>query len=126
MLSLSQVYLRVHSIMKMVLKHFLIDSKIYSDCSNHSSSFCFEFPAKYDLIDIDTNKKVLGSAIKKSKEGILLQGNVSFELPLNDFEYFFIKEFSKVFTSKSIFISKNKYRKCCHWQNFCQQFSLKD
>ena len=87
------------------------------------SDFCFESPNQYDLLEINSGKKITGSAIKKSKEGILVQGNIFRELYLEDFMIFGRQELINSYSLSAENISSKRYRKCCHWHNLCHQFN---
>ena len=121
-LKLIELYKEIHILFSRVLDNFLIDTGLSDKKVGTLPDFCFEFPNQYDLLEQDAGKKIAGSAIKKSKEGILVQGNIIHELDLEDFLIFSQQEFVSQFSLSLENFSSQRYRKCCHWENLCHQF----
>ena len=122
-LKIIELYKEIHNLFSRVLDNFSINTGLFDKQVGSLPDFCFESPNQYDLLEINSGKKITGSAIKKSKEGILVQGNIFRELYLEDFMIFGRQELINSYSLSAENISSKRYRKCCHWNNLCHQFN---
>lgn len=122
-LKLLEVYRALHSFFSQVLAYFSLETVLHAERTKVLPRYCFDSPNQYDLLTADREKKIGGSAIKKSQAGILVQGSFCCELSLEDFFRQSRKSLIQHWDLESREIPLESVRKCCHWHNLCQQFS---
>lgn len=122
-LKLGDLYYEIHSLVNRVCKYFSVEAELYDECVKALPDFCFDSPNRFDLLSLENGAKLGGSAIKKSKKGILIQGSLAAGFQMELFAEQFLKELKKAFSLKTIQKPIENPRMCCHWRDFCNQFT---
>ena len=125
-LKLGALYYEVHTLVNRVFKYFSVEAVLHEECVKTLPDFCFDSPNRFDLLRLDNGTKLGGSAIKKSKKGILIQGSLAVDFQAKLFADQFLKEMKETFDLESIKTSRENPRMCCHWRDFCNQFTSDD
>ncbi len=111
--SASEVYLHVHRAISVSLAKCGVDTDLLSckkgTCSSISRKVipgqCFLEPVARDVILSATDSKIAGAAIKRTRDGLLLQGTIDMrplpEVNWNFFETLFLTELSAYLGAKS-------------------------
>ena len=78
-LSSAQIYQAIHEALLPAIRQILPDAKLVSleDC--RCGPVCFESPVAYDIIA--GSRKILGGALRRSRQGILYQGSLHASVP---------------------------------------------
>lgn len=79
-----RVYFRVTGFMKELLKKMGYEVVYSTTCSNKVSDYCFDKALSHELVVGKT--KVVGVALLRRKEGILVQGTIMLSLDVSEFE----------------------------------------
>lgn len=122
-LKLSELYYEIHTAINRVFEYFSLDAKLFDQCVKRLPDFCFDSPNRFDLLSLEDGSKLGGSAIKKSKKGILIQGSLSVDLESALFAKQFLKEIKETFSLDVTQKPRENPRMCCHWRDFCKQFT---
>ena len=122
-LKLSEIYRALHSFFSRILSHFSLETILHAERVKALPGNCFDAPNQFDLLAAESGKKIAGSAIKKSKAGILVQGSFSCPLPSEDFFEQSRNSMIHEWALESSEISLESVRKSCHWHDLCQQFN---
>jgi lipoate-protein ligase A len=122
-LKLGDLYNEIHSLVNRVFKYFSLEAELYEECVKTLPDFCFDSPNRFDLLSCENGAKLGGSAIKKSKKGILIQGSLAVDFQVELFAEQFLKEMMETFDLESIKTPRENPRMCCHWRDFCNQFT---
>lgn len=125
-LKLGDLYHEIHSVVNRVFQHFSVGAELHDECVKRLPDFCFDAPNRFDLLSLEDGKKLGGSAIKKSKKGILIQGSLAVDLKAEVFAEQFLRQLEETLFVESIKESRENPRICCHWRNFCNQFTSND
>ncbi|RCL31580.1 MAG: hypothetical protein DBX03_00740 [Puniceicoccaceae bacterium] len=121
-LKLLDSYQTLHAFFSQVLRHFSLETVLHSERVDDLPRHCFDAPNQYDLLSADSGKKIAGSAIKKSKAGILVQGSICCQLPLEEFFEQSRASMIEYWTLEPEKILLESVRKCCHWLDLCQLY----
>ena len=122
-LKLGDLYREIHMVINTVLRHLSISAELYDECVKKLPNFCFDAPNRFDLLSLKNGKKLGGSAIKKTKKGVLIQGSLKVDLQAEPFANLFLEEIIKTFSLENILEPMENPRMCCHWSDFCKQFT---
>lgn len=122
-LKLGDLYRQIHSVINKVFRHFSVGAELYDECVKRLPDFCFDSPNRFDLLSLENGQKLGGSAIKKSKQGILIQGSLAVDFKLELFANELLKEILKTFSLETIQEPRKNPRMCCLWRDFCKQFT---
>ena len=78
-LSSTQIYQAIHEALLPAIRQILPDAKLVAleDC--RCGPVCFESPVAYDIIA--GSRKILGGALRRSRQGILYQGSLHASVP---------------------------------------------
>lgn len=122
-LKLGELYREIHTVIKRVFNNFSLGAELFDECVKYLPDFCFDAPNRFDLLDLEHGKKLGGSAIKKAKKGILIQGSLAVDLEPKLFAKQFLNEIKATFSLETIKKPRENPRMCCHWRDFCKQFN---
>lgn len=79
------LYKLLHNLLAEVISECAVPAKLYDPkLHEHAPLACFERPSPFDVLSETTGRKIAGAALKRSKNGILIQGSVARE-PLVQF-----------------------------------------
>ncbi len=78
-LSSAQIYQAIHEALLPAIRQILPNAKLVSleDC--RCGPVCFESPVAYDIIA--GSRKILGGALRRSRQGVLYQGSLHADIP---------------------------------------------
>jgi lipoate-protein ligase A len=83
------IYHAVHEVLSATLNECGADTRLQTAEPETEPGVCFERPEVDDVVNANTGVKVAGAAIKRSKQGVLLQGSIWRPfLPKTDWEQF--------------------------------------
>lgn len=76
----SEIYFKVHKCLSLALNIQGIKTNLMT-CSNKSQNntlkeMCFSNPQLFDVISLETGKKLAGAAMKRNQSGLLIQGSI--------------------------------------------------
>ena len=89
------LYAFLHNIFAEVLESLAIQTCLNASSKDVKPELCFESPSQYDLLNADGSKKIVGSAIKKTKCGILIQSSLHCDLKKCEFSRLLIEKFKQ-------------------------------
>ena len=78
-LSSAQIYQAIHEALLPAIRQILPDAKLVSLGDCRCGPVCFESPVAYDIIA--GSRKILGGALRRSRQGILYQGSLHASVP---------------------------------------------
>ena len=122
-LKLGDLYYEIHAVINRVFAYFSLGAELFDECVKQLPDFCFDSPNRFDLLSLEDGKKLGGSAIKKSKKGILIQGSLAVDLEAELFAKQFLETMKEAFSLEMIEAPRENPRMCCHWRDFCKQFT---
>lgn len=122
-LKLGDLYYEIHAVINRVFAYFSLGAELFDECVKRLPDFCFDSPNRFDLLSLEDGKKLGGSAIKKSKKGILIQGSLAVDLESELFAKHFLETMKEAFSLEMIEAPRENPRMCCHWRDFCKQFT---
>jgi lipoate-protein ligase A len=122
-LKLGDLYYEIHALINRVFAYFSLGAELFDECVKRLPDFCFDSPNRFDLLSLEDGKKLGGSAIKKSKKGILIQGSLAVDLESELFAKQFLEAMKEAFSLEMIEAPRENPRMCCHWRDFCKQFT---
>lgn len=122
-LKLGDLYYEIHAVINRVFAYFSLGAELFDECVKQLPDFCFDSPNRFDLLSLEDGKKLGGSAIKKSKKGILIQGSLAVDLESELFAKQFLETMKEAFSLEMIEAPRENPRMCCHWRDFCKQFT---
>ena len=96
-LKVIELYAYLHRLFSEVLESLQIESYLNPNCGDSKPSVCFESPTKFDILRKGSTEKIVGSAIKKIKEGLLVQSSFNCGLKKRDFSRLFLNRFIEKF-----------------------------
>ena len=91
------LYEELHAMIMRVLNKLRLDVKLNKIDHNTNPKICFNSPTLNDLVNKDTLSKVVGSAIRKIKNGILVQGSLLVNENIDILKDLFLREFVACF-----------------------------
>lgn len=72
-----EFYKEIHSALVSAFLDFEFETELFQPIANEINPLaCFDRPSPYDVVLKDTTEKVAGAALKRTRDGILLQGTV--------------------------------------------------
>ncbi len=89
-LKVIDLYAYLHQLFSEVLESLQIESYLNPNCGDSKPSVCFESPTKFDILRKGSTEKIVGSAIKKTKEGLLVQSSFNCGLKKRNFSRLFL------------------------------------
>lgn len=102
------LYNQVHSAIASALNQEGIDTHLMPCCNNihnEKERICFQQPSPYDVILKATNLKIAGAALKKTRQGLLIQGSINTthlgSIDLNLFKHTFFNQLGLFFNEEN-------------------------
>lgn len=91
------LYAFLHQLFSQVLASLAIETLINASSKNCKPELCFESPSQFDLMNAEGSRKIVGSAIKKSRAGILIQSSLNCGLKKHSFSKLLVQQFIQAF-----------------------------
>ena len=121
-LKILDLYKVLHESVSEALCSSGINTILNNQKSPSNPKFCFESPNQFDLMKAQTLEKVAGSALKKSQDGILIQGSLECGLNKEDFLQLFVDQLTQKYDLNDSHYSEPKHLDCPNWHSLCERY----
>ena len=71
-----EAYRALHGTLAGVLRELGTTAALLDDCAARGDAACFARPSAFDVVDAATGRKIAGAAMKRTRDGLLIQGSV--------------------------------------------------